>query len=477
MAADFRELARARIGHGRRLLLLLGVAVGGIAVLGALLLLGGSRLRLEQWRHGARGVLGGPKQTTASDSPRQILDLSLPDARYVELGMPSQDRAWNGDDFGVAASKLLELAAHHPEQLPRSASAKSGKTFARIVSSEDRGRLLSPSIPLAKRLTDAWRCVSSFNEIVRLYVSGCKANKVAENDVAELITPGLDIVQVTLNVANEYDSIVSMPDAKHSAGVKVLARIRQDCASLVISMVEALTLKQQLPVSTRLSLAESYQTAIPALMANLSGGSRLDVLRRLDELAVDPTLRELQMPLLILRNSSYGAAESDGDLPRETWPEKTVITERIPLRHKGLSLLVSVFLNGNTRWMVVDTGCELMSLPHKVAVECGVNLDRARNVKITIADGSVVNAKLATFDSVRVGRFTERNVICVVAPPSQVNAPLLLGRAFLGRFKFELTDTDMILSKADAEATRPARRQAPRPKKATRSSTGDESQE
>jgi aspartyl protease family protein len=133
--------------------------------------------------------------------------------------------------------------------------------------------------------------------------------------------------------------------------------------------------------------------------------------------------------------------------------EKTVISEKIPLRREGNSYYASVVVNGeHAVEMVVDTGASSLVLPYKTAMECGVKIDAsAMSVQMIVASGAKFKSKLVTLDSVRVGKFTAEKVECIVLPPEATNAPILLGMTFLGRFNFSINGTELVLSKVDAE--------------------------
>jgi len=151
--------------------------------------------------------------------------------------------------------------------------------------------------------------------------------------------------------------------------------------------------------------------------------------------------------------------------------EKSVVTEKINLRREGNSFYATVVINGShTHEMIVDTGASSMVLPHKEAVEFGVNVDDSLpTTTAVVADGSKVKSKVATLDTVRVGQFTARNVRCLILPESARNASSLLGMTFLGKFNFAINGTELVLSKVDSETT------ASKPKKTRPSKTSKKS--
>ena len=88
-------------------------------------------------------------------------------------------------------------------------------------------------------------------------------------------------------------------------------------------------------------------------------------------------------------------------------------------------------------------------------------------VRCETADGTVVEAKQKTIPSLRVGRFTINNVVCVVMPAGKGNVAPLLGQSFHRHFthKFTPESGHLILSKV--EAAEPAQSKAVRPRRSS----------
>jgi aspartyl protease family protein len=150
--------------------------------------------------------------------------------------------------------------------------------------------------------------------------------------------------------------------------------------------------------------------------------------------------------------------------------EKSVVSEKIPLRREGNSFYATVVLNGShVVDMVLDTGASSLVLPYKTAMECGVKLDAsAMPVQMTVASGQKFRSKLVTLDSVKVGQFAAEKVECVVLPPEATNAPLLLGMTFLGRFNFSINGAELVLSKIEGEHSAAERSKSSRSGKAAK---------
>jgi aspartyl protease family protein len=134
--------------------------------------------------------------------------------------------------------------------------------------------------------------------------------------------------------------------------------------------------------------------------------------------------------------------------------ERTVISDKIPLRREGESYYVSVVINGQpAQELIVDSGANTVMLPYKIAQECGVSVDASSpDVTIGTANGGRSKAKLAMADTIRIGKFTANNVQCIVLGPEATNAPALLGMSFLNRYKFELNAQGSTLSMMEVTA-------------------------
>ena len=121
--------------------------------------------------------------------------------------------------------------------------------------------------------------------------------------------------------------------------------------------------------------------------------------------------------------------------------EASVLTESVTLRKESGVFMVEVTFNGKvTRPMVFDTGASTIVLPAELATEIGLKPGpNDKVVKATVADGSEVSAKMMTIPSVRVGKFTIKDVECVVMPAEKKNVPPLLGQSFHKFFTYRFT--------------------------------------
>ncbi|MDR3638934.1 MAG: retropepsin-like aspartic protease [Isosphaeraceae bacterium] len=152
--------------------------------------------------------------------------------------------------------------------------------------------------------------------------------------------------------------------------------------------------------------------------------------------------------------------------------EASVLSEDVTLRDGGGVFLVDVTFNGKvTKEMILDTGASIVSITSELAQQIGLKPTKETpTIKVQIADGSVVEAKLMTIPSIRVGKFTIQNVQCSVAPADRQDSPLLLGGSFLKHFVYHVKPDagKLILTKVDTPDDSSA--PAPRGKAASKSS-------
>ncbi|WP_146460506.1 TIGR02281 family clan AA aspartic protease [Rubripirellula tenax] len=126
--------------------------------------------------------------------------------------------------------------------------------------------------------------------------------------------------------------------------------------------------------------------------------------------------------------------------------EQEVFSETIKLDVVNNSLYVDVVVGRETTRMVVDSGANLISLPSKTASDLGIVVPSdAPQLRMILADGREIPARAVTLARVRVGEFEAENVEAAVLDEAATNAEPLLGMSFLGKFKFEIDQSDKSL--------------------------------
>ncbi len=133
--------------------------------------------------------------------------------------------------------------------------------------------------------------------------------------------------------------------------------------------------------------------------------------------------------------------------------EASVLTESVELRKDSGVFVVDVTFNGKvTKPLIFDTGASTVVLPADLAAQIGLKPGpNDREVKAVVADGSEVTARMMTIPSLRVGKFTIKDVECVVMPTEKKNVPALLGQSFHKHFTYKFTPETgkLVLSKVE----------------------------
>jgi clan AA aspartic protease (TIGR02281 family) len=137
--------------------------------------------------------------------------------------------------------------------------------------------------------------------------------------------------------------------------------------------------------------------------------------------------------------------------------EKSVLTEEVELRRRGGVYEVDVTLNKNiTVPMIFDTGASFITISTELARRIGLTPQTTdRTIELHVADGSVIEAKEMVIPSVRVGKFTLKNVVCAVMPADKRDAGLLLGQTFINQFTHKVEGGRLMLSKVETEPPAP----------------------
>lgn len=127
----------------------------------------------------------------------------------------------------------------------------------------------------------------------------------------------------------------------------------------------------------------------------------------------------------------------------------------VDLRKEGNILMIDVRINDNPiRSMILDTGAGSLSLPFAFAADLGITPGEATpQVQVQMADGKIVDAWRMTLESVQVGQFVVRDVVCIVLPEELHAAPALLGNSFLSHFTFNVDPErgKLLLSRIDPD--------------------------
>lgn len=142
--------------------------------------------------------------------------------------------------------------------------------------------------------------------------------------------------------------------------------------------------------------------------------------------------------------------------------EGEVLSDEVPI-YAGHGNLWQVFMTINGKEppmeISIDTGASLISLPFKDAQKVGLEpTSQSPEIICTLADGRKIQAREVKADTVRVGKFTVKNVRCGVMPADCTEATPLLGLSFLNNFNYKIDKTRGLLLMSTIEDKEKARR-------------------
>jgi len=255
----------------------------------------------------------------ASDTPGKrhsiVKDRSLRSDRYVELGLPADDRSWSGIDMASAAVALQKLADRHPEQLPRYKSTQSASIFARMTSSENLDLYRNKTLPLDSRFPDCLQYVDSLNTINKLYLSAALKRTVTGDELVELNGAILRAFQVELELVEEFLPTLSKQDPKYAVRLDGLKKLQNNLAGIAAGALTMLNADDEddgaLPDWRTRFLIHCHDT-LPAIVRMLSAVSQKEVVVRLDKSTHEPKLRNWWPELRQLRDDVRRATEKPG---------------------------------------------------------------------------------------------------------------------------------------------------------------------
>jgi clan AA aspartic protease (TIGR02281 family) len=181
------------------------------------------------------------------------------------------------------------------------------------------------------------------------------------------------------------------------------------------------------------------------ISATLSLAAKMDAAAaKYEELAKDDDVKNALAAIKDKTHVKYTLGPSDqfkSELPKIRKQRDTIQTSAIKLETEGGVPHVPVSINGsNDVAMVVDSGASLVTITSTVADTLHITPQSSdRTATLVVADGKEVKAKVITLDSVRLGPFLAKKVVCAVLPDSvPKDTDCLLGDTFLENFQYQM---------------------------------------
>ncbi|NLS92609.1 MAG: hypothetical protein GXX96_10660 [Planctomycetaceae bacterium] len=221
---------------------------------------------------------------------------------------------------------------------------------------------------------------------------------------------------------------------------KLVAAIQANKAQIVLTQEQGKKLEKQVETArgeaaqTRATFLEAVgklRTLVVDIIAKYEESAKED-----DVAAAVAAMNEA-LPGTYVLGESRTLAASIRELEKL---QEHIDSDSIPLRSVAGRLVVSAVINDKHNYdMIVDAGSSLVVLPLAIAGQCGIEVKESdQNARLAHADGKIVLGKVVTISSLQVGRFTAKEVKCVVLGIDALNAQPLLGKSFLEKFQYEV---------------------------------------
>lgn len=241
-------------------------------------------------------------------------DESLMLDEYIEGGMPTHDRLWNGEDMARAAKLLEEMVLRDAGELPRYQSQRSGEAFNRFTDDENLELYLDRSLPLQQRLPDALNYMQSSNQILKAYLAAFNEHAVGDSELVELMGAQLRTLVVMCSLVNEFLPTLDKDDPTYPVRLDGLKKMKSGMATVVAGNLQTLTESQAYRSSELKRLIGYMEATLPNILPDLPDGSRAETLIRLRSFLDDPTMQDLK-PELDALVSAMETTDQPDDAP------------------------------------------------------------------------------------------------------------------------------------------------------------------
>lgn len=243
----------------------------------------------------------GVVRLAAADSPIPVPDESLDTNALVAGGVPSPDRSWAPQDYGVAVEALTAMAARQVSSLPRHGSSRSGPVFARLIARDNYSVIRDARFPLDQRvpLTIGW--MQAVQKAMLLYASRSTPTGTFDHEVAEILAFQLGMMPDVFATLDEFRASLPADDPKREVRLKGLKVLQGGSAGMVNGALTMLTEAQLYRVEPRRRLAvavestiasfwpyvpETFQIELPALIGRTSS--------QVDDVEIKATLTRIR---------------------------------------------------------------------------------------------------------------------------------------------------------------------------------------
>lgn len=238
-----------------------------------------------------------PVTPVARPVPATLEDRSFSSARYLNLGLPADDRPWASVDLEKALRVLTDLSKTDARQLPQFGSERSGKVFSRLTADDNLDFARNATLPLSVRMADASNYLAAHNAITKLYFAAFLEKRMDGASVLELSAASFRVMVVMTDVVNEFIPTIPKDDLNYATRMAGLQKVKQGCAISTNGALLTLSEREAYRTADRVRLTESLTTTLPRIVPHMLPASRAEVVQKLDDMNANKDLSELQPAL------------------------------------------------------------------------------------------------------------------------------------------------------------------------------------
>jgi hypothetical protein len=223
--------------------------------------------------------------------------------------MPAYDRDWSGEDMVSASNVLTSIANEDPRQLPRYRSERSGEVFARIISPENLSIFQNGTLPLQTRLSLVSRHIAGLSQISKLYLKGLVERATDGREGVELLGAVLRSAAVMVATVDEFLPTLDRNDPSYKTRMAGFEKMKKGMAEVVAGALQTLTERETYRTEDLIRAASLMKETFPQILAKVPPGSRLETLVRLENMAKDSDLKDLEPAIRELLDVVKGIKE------------------------------------------------------------------------------------------------------------------------------------------------------------------------
>lgn len=246
---------------------------------------------------------GGPApaaSTVSQPAPPARQDRSLGLEQYVELGVPSPERSWGGQDYALALQTLSELAQKDPAQLPRYQSERSGTLFARLTAYDNVDSLESLQLAPLAQVQTAGAMLGPASQILMLYL---QAHSTTNSFASEMIELQAFTLHAAVAVLEAMASVPASDVRNREAFESGQAQMQSGFGKMVSGALATLSEREVYSDEDRTRFVGRLMQDLPRLLPLLQPLTRKEVPVRIDELLANERSPEVKRQLESLKSA------------------------------------------------------------------------------------------------------------------------------------------------------------------------------